>query len=276
MVPNHGRQQIQPIYIDDLAHLVASLIHTFPIQPLRILAVGSAPLTLNEFLQFLRKALNLPRALSLSIPYFIMKRIARWGNSIEHIPLNTEMLTMLEAGSTENSMSVWDQKTREVTPYENFIRQEDSWARLWQARFRWFVPTARACVALVWLVTGLVSLGIYPVKDSLQILKQAGLSGGYAMSSLVFASILDLVLGATSLIPKLTIRRFSYLFQMVTMTTYMLIITIRLPEFWLHPFGPLLKNLPLFALTLFLYIYDSKMNIPKPKLKTDHDNLPPC
>jgi hypothetical protein len=25
------------------------------------------------------------------------------------------------------------------------------------------------------------------------------------------------------------------------------IITVRLPEFWLHPFGPLLKNLPMLA-----------------------------
>ncbi|MFO7189016.1 MAG: DoxX-like family protein [Pseudomonadota bacterium] len=29
-----------------------------------------------------------------------------------------------------------------------------------------------------------------------------------------------------------------------------------LPEYWLHPFGPLLKNVPLFAVILLLHEFE--------------------
>jgi hypothetical protein len=34
---------------------------------------------------------------------------------------------------------------------------------------------------------------------------------------------------------------------------YTLTITFTLPEFWMHPFGPVLKNIPLLA-TLLVYL----------------------
>jgi hypothetical protein len=33
---------------------------------------------------------------------------------------------------------------------------------------------------------------------------------------------------------------------------YSLMIAVKLPEFWLHPFGPLLKNIP-FLLSIVIY-----------------------
>ena len=35
-----------------------------------------------------------------------------------------------------------------------------------------------------------------------------------------------------------------------------LIITIFLPEFWLHPYGPLTKNLPMLAAILLLHEFE--------------------
>ena len=37
---------------------------------------------------------------------------------------------------------------------------------------------------------------------------------------------------------------------------YTAIITIALPEFWLHPYGPVLKNLPLLAALWLLWELD--------------------
>jgi len=36
------------------------------------------------------------------------------------------------------------------------------------------------------------------------------------------------------------------------MAVYSIIIAMVLPEFWLHPFGPLVKNLPLAVATLMM------------------------
>ena len=39
----------------------------------------------------------------------------------------------------------------------------------------------------------------------------------------------------------------------VSIAAYTLIIACCLPAYWLHPFAPLVKNLPLLALTVYFY-----------------------
>jgi hypothetical protein len=51
-------------------------------------------------------------------------------------------------------------------------------------------------------------------------------------------------------------RRWLWRAQMALIVGYSIIITIRLPEYWLHPFGPLLKNLPMLVAILFLHEFD--------------------
>jgi len=41
--------------------------------------------------------------------------------------------------------------------------------------------------------------------------------------------------------------------QLAVMLGYTLILVFAMPELWLHPFGPLLKNLPLAAAILALH-----------------------
>ena len=47
---------------------------------------------------------------------------------------------------------------------------------------------------------------------------------------------------------------------MALIVAYSIIIAIRLPEFWLHPFGPLLKNVPLLAAILLLHEFDKPIH----------------
>ena len=42
----------------------------------------------------------------------------------------------------------------------------------------------------------------------------------------------------------------------LTFGAYTALISIWLPEFWLHPFGPLLKNVPVFAMIGALLVLD--------------------
>jgi hypothetical protein len=43
---------------------------------------------------------------------------------------------------------------------------------------------------------------------------------------------------------------------MLLIVVYTVIITIYLPEFWLHPYGPVLKNLPLLAAIGMLHKFE--------------------
>ena len=38
--------------------------------------------------------------------------------------------------------------------------------------------------------------------------------------------------------------------QIILMSSFMAIVTAGLPKFWLHPFGPLTKNIPIVVATL--------------------------
>jgi hypothetical protein len=45
---------------------------------------------------------------------------------------------------------------------------------------------------------------------------------------------------------------------MALIGSYTVIITIYLPEYWLHPFGPVLKNIPILALLLVLDAFETR------------------
>ena len=48
-------------------------------------------------------------------------------------------------------------------------------------------------------------------------------------------------------------RRVLWIAQAALILCYTIIITARLPEYWLHPYGPILKNLPMLAALGLLY-----------------------
>lgn len=114
---------------------------------------------------------------------------------------------------------------------------------------------ARLSLAAVWLVTGALSLGIYPQADSVLLLERVGLHGDAALIALYLAATLDIVLGPlTLLVPRKRLWRF----QATLIFVYTLVISIWLAEFWLHPFGPVLKNLPILVLLGLLHKYEGK------------------
>jgi len=110
--------------------------------------------------------------------------------------------------------------------------------------------SARLVISTVWVLTGLVSLGGFPLSASLDLLARVGLQGPISEATLYAAALLDIVLGV------LTITRPSkrlWKAQAVLILIYTVIISVRLPEFWLHPFGPVLKNLPIFMILWLLH-----------------------
>lgn len=53
-----------------------------------------------------------------------------------------------------------------------------------------------------------------------------------------------------------------WLAQMALILGYTAIITVQLPEQWLHPFGPISKNVPMLAVLALLYLCDSRARRP--------------
>ena len=108
----------------------------------------------------------------------------------------------------------------------------------------------RMALATIWLVTGLLSLGIYPEQHSLELLARLGLFDTPARVTLYLAAALNIMLGLLTIFLS---QKILWLLQALLVSMYTLLITVWLPEFWLHPFGPILKNIAVLTLLWLLY-----------------------
>jgi DoxX-like family len=110
----------------------------------------------------------------------------------------------------------------------------------------------RYTLALIWLITSLLSAGIYPIADSLALLEKVGFSGDVALLLLFASTACDFILGLLTLIRP---SKILWQIQAVLIVLYSLIIAAYLPIYWLHPFAPVLKNLAILMLLWLLHQY---------------------
>jgi len=108
----------------------------------------------------------------------------------------------------------------------------------------------RIVLAVVWIVTGILSIGIFPQQESLKLLAKVGLYDEVALFALYGSALVDLLLGILTLtLPTIWLWRI----QAILVIGYSMIITVSLPSFLIHPFGPVLKNLPILLLLWLLH-----------------------
>ena len=113
----------------------------------------------------------------------------------------------------------------------------------------------RYVLATIWLVTGALSFGLYPLEDSLVLVQGLQLPREIAVLTVYAGALLDVVMGALTLAYP---RRVLWLSQMAVIGVYTLLATLLVPQYWLHPFGPLLKNLAVLALLWLLCRHDER------------------
>ena len=257
-LPGRGAQPVQPIHIDDAVEAIVALVDRGSHVGQRVPLVGPEPMGLGTFIGRLRTALGLGRPLVVPVPMPLMRGLASVMGKLPGGLLDRPTLGMLERGNTADVQATRDLLGRPPRPVEQFFGAQ---ARLLGPTMlmRWLLPLLRYSVAAVWIVTGVLSFGVYPVADSLALLARLGVQGSFALVLLYGAASFDLLLG----VAVLALRRVPWLWaaQIVLILGYTALITWRLPDFWLHPFGPILKNLPMLAAITLLWAFeDSRWN----------------
>ncbi|MCP4990464.1 MAG: NAD-dependent dehydratase [Colwellia sp.] len=109
-------------------------------------------------------------------------------------------------------------------------------------------------LAFLWIFTGLTSIYFSP-EIGYEILASANITGSMADFSVYAGGALDIVLGLWLLTSVKT--KLCCIVQVATIALYMLILTFVDASFWLHPFGPITKNIPIIVLIAFIYIENS-------------------
>jgi DoxX-like family len=107
------------------------------------------------------------------------------------------------------------------------------------------MKTLRLSIVIVWLVTAVVSI-IELRGQSADLLKAAGMTDTTWIEALIWSgAVMDALLGvALWLMPRKSV----YGCALASMAVMTVVATFMLPSLWLHPLGPLLKNIPLAAM----------------------------
>jgi len=256
-LPAGGRQRIQPIHIDDLVRCLVALVTERADGRRTVALVGAEPLELRDYLQVLRRSMGLGRGWTVSIPAPLVAAGAALAAHLHGSALDSDTWQMLQRGNVAPVDDTRRLLGHAPRPAAAFIAPEVAADLRRSAQLDGFVPVLRVSIAAVWIVTGIVSLGLYPVEDSYALLRRAGVEGALAPWALYGAALLDLALGiATLTLGRGQGRRWLWFGQIALIFGYTAIITLRLPEYWLHPYGPVLKNLPMLALLWLLFIVD--------------------
>lgn len=250
-LPRGGRQPVQPLHLDDLVDALVKLVEADEV-PRVLDAVGPRALPLRDYLQVFKRAAGIGRYFA-AIPMAPMRRIAALAPRL-HLPFDADALAMLDAGSTADPDGFRRWLGRQARDPDDFIEPQAAGAMRHQAVLSWALPLMRVALAAMWLATAVVSLWVYPREDSLAMLAQVGLHGTVATAALWAGALCDLTLGLGILWPRT--RTLAYALQIALVAGYTVIISLWLPAQWAHPFGPVLKNLPLLAMTLALLMLD--------------------
>ena len=250
-VVDRGEQPIQPIYIDDLVAAIVALLRTDAPARLSLDAVGPHPITFKDMLAQYRRWFGLPAGPLIQVPYTLSLFAGKFARFLGDTPVTSEAIEMLRRGNTGDASTLNDllrstPRALEMALAEHPAEQADRW----HARLFFLRPLLRVALGLLWLVTGILSLGLYPLDKSVALVAQVGITGSLAPLAVYVAALLDCVLGVATLVRHHI--RWVGLAQIYLMLGYSLLITVGLPEVWLHPFGPVTKNIPLIVATLVM------------------------
>lgn len=249
-------QRVQPIHVDDVVAAMVALLRQRlyadqtgdgPVR--RIALVGPQALPFIDYLATLRHALGMGRLRVLPLPGAVARGLARVGAWLPGALLDPDALRMLDRGNAADPGPTQRLLGRPPRDIASFVVAPG--AERARAKLDWLLPVLRLAIAIVWIATAIVSAFLYPAAASYDLLARSGIPEQLRPLMLYGASVFDVMLGCATLF--LRRRRWLWLMQLALIGFYSIVIAVRLPEFLIHPYGPLTKNLPMLAAIWLLY-----------------------
>ena len=250
-----GDQQLQPVHIDDVVRAVLQLIHSDAHKRLRIELVGPEAITIKQMYARLRDWLGLGRPRYISIPYSLTLLASYVAGFVGNSPMTKESVQMLLRGNSADVRPFVNQFGFVPQSFEQALnRVPAQQADRWYAGLYLLKPLLRLSIGFLWVFTGIVSAFVFPAEQSYSMLEKAGITGLWAPVMLYGAAATNVILGlATLMAYRIAVIG---LMQVALIAFYTIIITFSQPELWLHPFGPISKNIPLIIATFIMLVLE--------------------
>ncbi|WP_131781704.1 SDR family oxidoreductase [Legionella gresilensis] len=257
-VAGSGLQQFQPIHVEDLAKAVSNLTTDNIKESVILAAVSAKPVTLKEILLTLRDWLQISRGYCLSIPLKLIKIGAKVGDYLPFSTINTPAITMLEQGNTttleESKKFIQIAGIKPKDFIEGAYQTPSTNSDRWYAKLFFIKPMLRLSLAFMWLASAIVSAFLFPKASSYFLLAKVGVNSYWQPTLLYLASLINGIIGISLLFNYKT--KLNCLIQIMIMTAYTIIITLKIPYLWLEPFGSIVKNVPVLISIIILYLME--------------------
>lgn len=261
-LPAARSSRVQPVHIGDLCAAVLALVErpsSAPPVP-ELAAVGPRAMSLAAYLACLSGGMAAaashaePRVLDVPMP---LARLAAGLAALHPASAVTpDSLAMLAASA--NGCNTSSPEAMRALLGGRPLRDPATFAAPAHkpaAVLSWAMPLATAVMAALWLWTAWVSWFAWPHAESIAWLAACGIPAAWGEATLAAASLLDAAIGCALLLRP---RRWLWPLQLALVGGYTVAMTFCLPGFWLHPFGPLSKNLPILVLLLAMWRLDER------------------
>jgi uncharacterized protein YbjT (DUF2867 family) len=248
-VPGPGTMAFQPLWIEDLALLVARALETNALEGKSLDPVGPDEVGLAQLLIDLRAWLGFGRAPAWQLPLGLVRVAAKLADFFGG-PGNSTALRQMQHGNTSSFENFRVESGIEARGWrEALARHPAQWQDRLHARLYFVRPLLRLALAALWI--GSAIAGTLAVEAwAGPVAKLLGLSETGASALLESACAFDFLLGVLVLIRwRPTALAFV---QLATVVAYTVLATLVIPGVWGDPFGAILKNVPILAAVVAL------------------------
>jgi uncharacterized protein YbjT (DUF2867 family) len=247
-VPGKGDFAFTPIHARDLAAAVHIVCKAKGFAGQTLEPAGPETLTLRELLARYRAWLGFGRAQFLRIPMFVMHMLGRIGDVLGKGPVATNSLVQMVAGNGGDSKAFESAIGFAPASLGEALRDRPANVQdRWHARLFFLAPALKFVLVLMWIASALLGF-FYGAGQAEQLVREIGLPVAWADPLRISGSVLDL--GIAALVILDSRARWSTLGQLVVVLGYTAVIGLALPQLWLDPLGPLLKNIPILVAIL--------------------------
>ncbi|MBP7136375.1 MAG: SDR family oxidoreductase [Sphingomonadaceae bacterium] len=255
-IPGDGEFAFTPIHVCDLARSVriACEGRLPPRQTLE--PVGPETLTLRQMLARYRAWLGFGDAHIIPVPMPLMCLLGRIGDAVGDGPVSSNSIDQMIAGNAGSSAAFADAIGFAPRSLEAALRDRPAQVQdRWHARLFFLAPILQTILILMWLASAW--LGLFQGEQATaQLVKAADLPESWGAPLQIGASVLDIAIAAQLLFDRSAVR--SAICQLMVISGYTLVIGATLPQLWIDPLGPLLKNIPIMAAVVIYGVIGDK------------------
>ncbi|QIG80427.1 SDR family oxidoreductase [Stakelama tenebrarum] len=244
-LPGRGDFAFTPIHARDLARTVRIACEGGVPPRTTLEPVGPETMTLRELLARYRRWLGFGRARFVSVPMPLMRLFGRIGDMAGDGPIATNSLVQMVAGNAGDSAAFADAIGFAPRGLDTALRDRPAQVQdRWHARLFFLAPLLRAVLVLMWLASAWLGVA-YGAARTGELVDALGLPRALADPLRYGSSLLDIAIAGYLLFGRSAAR--GALIQLAVVAGYTLVIGFALPQLWLDPLGPLLKNLPVMV-----------------------------